>query len=99
VNTPIDRVWEFYIDIKHLEIVTPKEMKLKIINATSEKLSQGSEIWFEAKLIISKTSWHSVITSLKPYQYVDEMLTGPFKKWRHLHRFSKIDKHDQKQLK
>jgi ligand-binding SRPBCC domain-containing protein len=25
------------------------------------------------------------------------MLTGPFKKWRHLHRFSDINNHDQKQ--
>jgi ligand-binding SRPBCC domain-containing protein len=35
VNSYIDKVWEFYTDVKHLEIVTPKEMKLKIINATS----------------------------------------------------------------
>jgi len=42
-------------------------MKLNIINTTSEKLSRGSEIWHEAKLIIFKTSRHSVITS-----YVDK---------------------------
>ncbi|MGB6532810.1 MAG: hypothetical protein WBF33_32345 [Candidatus Nitrosopolaris sp.] len=47
----------------------------------------------EAKLITSKTSWHSMIKSLKPYQHLD----GPFKKWRHLHRFSDIDNHYQKQ--
>lgn len=86
VNSPIDRVWEFYTDIKHLEIITPKEMKLKIMNVTSEKLSQGSEIWLEAKLMISKTNWHSMIRFLRPYQYLDEMLTGPFNKWTHLHR-------------
>ena len=57
MNSPIDKVWEFYIDVKHLEIVTPKE-KLKIINATSEKLTQGSEIWLEAKLMIYKRKWH-----------------------------------------
>ena len=66
-------------------------MKLKIINATSEKLTQGSEIWLEAKLMISKTSWHSIIRSLFPYQYLDEMLTGPFKRWTHLHRFYDIN--------
>ena len=91
MNSSIDRVWEFYTDIKHLEIITPKEMKLKIINATSEKLTQGSEIWLEAKLMISKTSWHSIIRSLFPYQYLDEMLTGPFKRWTHLHRFYEIN--------
>jgi ligand-binding SRPBCC domain-containing protein len=87
VNSPIDKVWEFYTDIKHLEIVTPQEMKLKIINATNKKLTQGSEIWLEAKLIIFKIRCNSVIRSLKPYQYLDEMIKGPFKKWTHLHTF------------
>ena len=97
MNSPIDKVWEFYTDVKHLEIVTPKEMKLKIINVTSEKLTQGSEIGLEAKLMIFKTSWHSVIRSLKPYQYLDEMVKGPFKKWTHLHVFYSINEIDQKQ--
>ncbi|MGC2572214.1 MAG: hypothetical protein WA364_11940 [Candidatus Nitrosopolaris sp.] len=72
VNSPIDKVWEFYTDVKHLEIVTPKGMRLKIINTTSEKLTQGSEIWLEAKLMIYKRRWHPVIRFLKPYQYLDE---------------------------
>jgi ligand-binding SRPBCC domain-containing protein len=38
-----------------------------------------------------KSQWHSKITYLKPYEYVDEMLKGPFKKWRHLHKFHGID--------
>ena len=93
VNDNIARVWEFYTDIKHLEIITPKEMDLKIINATtSQKLTQGSEIWIAGKIIfLTKTTWHSKITSLKLYEYVDEMLKGPFKKWRHSHRFYDIN--------
>ena len=93
VNNNIDRVWEFYTDIKHLEILTPKEMKLKIINCTTgQKLIQASEIWISGKIIfLRKTTWHSRVTSLKLYEYVDEMLKGPFKKWRHLHRFHDIN--------
>ena len=93
MNSPIDRVWEFYTDIKHLEIITPKEIELKITSATSQKLTKGSEIWLEGKIIMlfKRSKWHSVITSYsaspQQYLYVDEMLTGPFKKWRHLHKF------------
>ena len=90
VNSPIDRVWEFYTDIKHLEIITPAEIELKITKGTSQKLIQGSEFWLEGKLLIFKRRWHSVIRSIKPYQYLDEMLTGPLKKWRHLHKFNDI---------
>jgi ligand-binding SRPBCC domain-containing protein len=105
INCDIDRVWEFYTDFKHLEIISPKEIELKITNATSKKLAQGSEIWLEGKIIVmlfKRSRWHSKITaySVSPqeYLYVDEMLTGPFKKWRHLHKFYGVDNNNnQKQ--
>ena len=50
--------------------------------------------------MISKRRWHSIIKSLSPYQYADEMLTGPFKKWRHSHKFYALHiKNNQKQTK
>ena len=52
VNCHIDRVWEFFTDIKHLEIITPMEIELKISNATNQKLTQGSEFWLEGKLMM-----------------------------------------------
>ena len=90
----MERVWEFYTDVKHLEIITPKETDLKIINFTSQNIVQGQEIWCSGKIItkIRRTVWHSKITFLKPYEYIDEMLAGPFKKWRHLHKFHDIDR-------
>jgi len=73
-------------------------LELKITNATNQKLTQGSEIWLEGKIIMmlsKKSKWHSMITSYsispRQYLYVDEMLTGPFKKWKHLHKFYCID--------
>ena len=77
----MERVWEFYTDVKHLEIITPKETDLKIINFTSQNIVQGQEIWCSGKIItkIRRTVWHSKITFLKPYEYIDEMLAGPFK--------------------
>jgi ligand-binding SRPBCC domain-containing protein len=104
VNCPINRVWEFYTDIKHLDIITPKEMKLKVTNATSQKLTQGSEIWLEGRIMMirKRSKWHSMITSYsvspKQYLYVDEMLAGPFKIWRHWHKFYDVDNNNnQKQ--
>ena len=44
------------------------------------------------KIIAKKRiTWHSKILFLKPHEYVDEMLDGPFKKWRHVHKFRKVD--------
>jgi len=104
VNCPIDRVWQFYTDIKHLEIITPTEINLKITSATSQKLTQGSEFWFEGRIMMirKRSRWHSTISSYsvspQQYQYVDEMLTGPFKIWRHWHKFYDVDNNNnQKQ--
>ena len=66
MNCHIDRVWEFFTDIKHLEIITPMEIELKISNATNQKLTQGLEFWLEGKLMMmlsKRSKWHSIITS------------------------------------
>ena len=94
VKSPVERVWHFYTDIKHLEIITPKEIELKIISTTNQHIVQGQEIWVSGKIfekIKRRMTWHSKITSLKAHEYADEMLSGPFKKWRHLHKFHNID--------
>jgi ligand-binding SRPBCC domain-containing protein len=94
VKSPIEKVWNFYTDAKHLEIITPKEIELKIISTTNQNIVQGQEIWVSGRIfekIRRRMKWHSRITFLKAHEYIDEMLSGPFKKWRHLHRFCDID--------
>src|SRR6476469_7300015 len=97
VNSNVDRVWNFYTDIKHLEIITPKKMDLKVIKSTSQKIIQGQEAWFSCKIILKRT-WHSKITFLKQYEYVDEMNKGLFKKWIHSHKFEDISNGKQTEV-
>lgn len=92
VKGSIERVWDFYTDIKHLETITPDKIDLKIINATDERIVLGQEIWISGKIITKiRSTWHSKITLARPYEYVDEMLTGPFRKWKHSHKFYNIN--------
>lgn len=92
VKESVDRVWDFYTDIKHLEIITPDTIDLKIINTINERIVMGQEIWISGKIITKiRSTWHSKITLARPFEYVDEMLTGPFKKWKHSHKFYKLD--------
>ncbi len=88
----IERVWDFYTDIKHLETITPDKIDLKIINTTNTRIVLGQEIWISGKIITKiRSTWHSKITIAQPYEYVDEMLTGPFRKWKHSHKFYNLD--------
>lgn len=89
VNADIDRIWEFYTDIGHLQIISPPHMQLRLIKSTHQKIVQGSEVWLTG-ILFTRSNWHSRITSLAPYEYVDEMVTGRFRLWKHLHGFRKI---------
>lgn len=89
VNADIDRVWEFYTNIGHLKVISPTQMQLRLVKSTHQKLVQGSEVWLTG-ILVTRSNWHSRITSLAPYEYLDEMLTGRFRVWKHLHGFHKI---------
>ena len=91
INEDIEKVWEFYTDIRHLEIITPKKLNLKIINTTNQKIILGQETIISAKIIIIQSTWHSKITLFQQYEYIDEMLEGPLNKWKHRHKFKKIN--------
>ena len=84
-------MWEFYTDIRHLEIITPKKLNLKIIKTTNQKIILGQETIISAKIIIIQSTWHSKITLFQQYEYIDEMLEGPLKKWKHTHKFKRIN--------
>jgi ligand-binding SRPBCC domain-containing protein len=90
VNTNIDRVWEFYTDIGHLQVISPPHIQLRLVKSTHQKLIQGSEVWVIG-ILLTKSNWHSRITSLAPYEFVGEMLPGRFRVWKHMHGSRKID--------
>ncbi|MGZ5491157.1 MAG: hypothetical protein ACXW2E_12565, partial [Nitrososphaeraceae archaeon] len=62
INEDIEKVWDFYTDIRHLEIITPKKLNLKIINTSNQKIILGQETILSAKIIIILRTWHSKIT-------------------------------------
>jgi ligand-binding SRPBCC domain-containing protein len=90
VKQNIDKVWEFYTDVGHLQVISPPHMQLRLVKSTHQKLVQGSEVWLTG-ILFTRSNWHSRITVLKPYEYLDEMLSGRFKFWKHVHSFSEID--------
>ena len=87
VNCHIDKAWEFYTDINYLAIITPRQLDLDVLDTTDLKFIEGTEVRIQGKVLLFKKEWHSRITLVRPYEYVDEMLSGPFKIWRHLHKF------------
>lgn len=89
VDASIDKVWDFYTDLHHLEIITPKKLDFKIIESNGNKITLGQSASFSSKLL-TRITWKTKITSCTPYTYVDEMSNTLFKHWKHTHVFHKI---------
>ena len=95
VDVSIDKVWDFYTDLHHLEIITPKRLDFRIIESSSNKITLGQTAYFSSKLL-TRMTWKTKITACKPYTYVDEMNNSIFKHWKHTHVFHKINENQTK---
>lgn len=91
VPAGIDNVWEFYTGTEHLAIITPQQLRLRVERSTTgSRLEEGTEVRL-AGHFVTTIRWHSKITRLEPYVYVDEMLRGMFSTWIHTHSFQVVD--------
>ncbi|WP_458720535.1 SRPBCC family protein [Candidatus Nitrosocosmicus sp. R] len=93
VNCSINKVWKFYTDIKHLEIITPPNLNLKIIETSDKQIIKGLRMTISGRLFLYNSKWNSIISlvDISRHMYIDEMVKGPFKKWKHVHLFSEIE--------
>ena len=55
-------------------MISPQNMNLKIIKTTKLTITEEQEAIIEGKIIFFQRKWKSKISTLKPYQYIDEML-------------------------
>jgi len=91
VDCSIDKVWDFYTDLHHLQVITPKRLDLQILKSSSDKITQGQTASFSSRLL-TRVTWDTKITACKPYMYVDEMSNHAlFKHWKHTHTFHKTN--------
>ncbi len=92
LNAEIDRVWEFFTDPRHFELITPNNLKETLVSTTNPRLVAGTELRISTNLFLRRT-WTSRITTLTPYTYVDEVRDGIFASWTHSHMFKIVDPH------
>jgi len=89
INCNIQKVWDFFTDIKHLELLSPEDIQESLLKSTHSKFEKNTEVWTSTKLI-RKQIWHSKIIECEPYSFTDQLQEGLFKEWKHVHRFDKI---------
>ena len=88
VSRPLPEVFDFFSRAENLEELTPPWLNFKILKAEPQPVQQGTVIHYSLRLHGIPLRWMSEIVEWEPpHRFVDLQLRGPYKLWRHEHRF------------
>lgn len=78
----------FFGDAFQLEALTPPFLQFRVLTPPPIEMRSGLTIDYRLRLRGIPLRWRSLIEVWEPpFQFVDRQLRGPYRAWRHLHRF------------
>lgn len=90
---PIEKVFRFFADAFQLEIITPPWLHFQVITSPPIVMRAGLQIDYRLRLHGLPLRWTSAITEWEPpTRFVDVQVRGPYRWWRHEHRFVSFGK-------
>lgn len=92
VPYPRDAVFPFFEDPRNLEELTPPWVRFEIRTPPPIVMVEGLLLDYRIRIRGLPTHWRSEITVYEPpFRFVDEQRRGPYRSWRHEHRFEEED--------
>jgi ligand-binding SRPBCC domain-containing protein len=92
VARPLLEVFDFFSRAENLEALTPPWLNFKILDVKPQPVQQGTLINYSLRVHGIPLRWTSEIVEWEPpHRFVDLQLRGPYKLWRHEHRFEPRD--------
>lgn len=88
VPLPLSQVFEFFSRAENLERITPPRLRFEIVSPRPIEMRVGALIDYRIKVHGFPLRWQSEITKWDPpHSFIDEQRRGPYKLWKHEHRF------------
>ena len=88
IARPIDEVFAFFADAQNLEKITPPWLGFKILSMSTDSIAEGTAIGYRLRVHGVPFHWRTEICAWSPpHCFVDVQANGPYKQWRHTHKF------------
>ena len=88
----LTEVFAFFSRAENLEAITPPWLNFKIRAVAPQPVQKGTIISYSLRVHGIPLRWTSEIVEWEPpHRFVDVQLSGPYKLWRHEHRFESRD--------
>ena len=92
IERPLDETFAFFADARNLERITPPSLRFRIVSDVGDgDTHRDMLIDYRLRLRGVPIGWRTRITRYDPpHSFIDEQLRGPYRLWRHTHRFESI---------
>ncbi len=92
VTCTLAQVFDFFSKAENLEALTPPWLNFRIVTPQPIKMRQGATIAYQLRVRGIPVRWLTEIELWRPpYEFVDVQVKGPYRLWRHTHRFEQCD--------
>jgi ligand-binding SRPBCC domain-containing protein len=87
-----DAVFSFFADAHNLEAITPPWLNFRIVTPEPIDMHSGARIDYQLRVHGFPVRWKTEISAWEPpFRFVDNQLSGPYRKWIHTHIFEEKD--------